>query len=141
MSKGAGKAGGVATANGGRTAVRTAGGIKFQKSQRAINQGSVAVKVSVAKLEAAWKKDTGYHIPKGGGSDKQKYANAKAFVGKKGRGKSGPVRMPEVTYSGKSASITDGRHRMAAIRDSGKKSVWVTVPRGQAKAVKRDLGA
>lgn len=119
--------------------MRTADGIDYAKSERAVRDGDVAVNVSVAKLEKAWAKDDGYHIPKGGAGDNQKYQNAKDYVQKPTRG---PVKMAQVHYDAKKkkASITDGRHRTAAIRDMGKRRVWITVSRGQAKQVKRDLG-
>jgi ketosteroid isomerase-like protein len=138
MSKGSsgGGAGGVATGFGGRTAVKKASGVRYVKSDRAIRSGDVAVKVSVEKLDKAW--DKGQRIPPGGGDQgAAKYEAAKGHVnsGKK-------VRMPEITLRKNGTVVfSDGRHRAAGARDSGKKHIYVTVPRGQAKKVKRELGA
>lgn len=136
MSKGGGGGGaGVATRNGGRTAVRTSGGVEWVKGDRAIRAGDVAVKVSVDKLDKAW--DRNQRIPPGGGDQGPvKYQNAKNFVenGKK-------VGMPEVTIRLNGTVVfTDGRHRAAGARDLGKKYIWVTVPRSQAKKARRELG-
>jgi len=144
MGKGSsgGGAGTAPTLAGGRTKVRSAGGVDWVKSAPAIQDGDVAVKVSVEKLDAAWKKDADNYVGAGGAAvHKQpgKYENAKDFL----RTTTRPVTMPRVTYDPKThtASFTDGRHRAAAARDLGKKSIYVTVPRGQAAKVARDLGA
>jgi len=137
MSKGPGKGGSVQTAAGGTTPVRTAGGIEYAKSDRAVRDGDVAVEVSVSKLDAAWQKDDGYHIPPGGGSDKQKYQNAKDYIAKPDKG---PVKMAQVNLDASgNLSVSDGRHRLAAIRDTGKARVWVTVSRAQAKKFKAEF--
>jgi ketosteroid isomerase-like protein len=135
MSKGTGKAGGVATGFGGRTSIRKADGVRYVKTDGAIRSGDVAVKVSVDKLDQAWRPSN--RIPKGGGDQgPEKYANAAKYTasGKK-------VRMPEV-HIHKDGSVTfrDGRHRAAALRDQGKKHIYVTVSRSQAKKAKRELG-
>lgn len=136
MGKGTGKAGRVSTIAGGSTPVQKADGVEYAKSDAAIRDGDVAVEVSVSKLEKAWSGDS-MHIPKGGAGDKQKYASARGYVQKPTKG---PVKMARVTIKGGKASITDGRHRTAAIRDLGKRRVWITVPRSQAKAAKKNLG-
>jgi hypothetical protein len=126
------------TASGGRTPVREAGGIAYKKSQAAVDAGDVLVKVDVGKLDRAWQKDRGFYVPPGGGADKQKYANAREYVGRKGAKVDAP--RVHLDRSG-TASFTDGRHRAAAVRDAGKRSLYVTVSRGQADRVRRDLGA
>lgn len=138
MSKGSGKSGSVQTAAGGRTPAKTADGITYSKGDRAVRNGDVAILVSVAKLDAAWRKDGTYHIPPGGGSDKGKYANAKAYVQNPTKG---AVKMSEVHFDRKSGavSISDGRHRAAAIRDLGKRTMWVTVSRSQTASAKKAL--
>jgi hypothetical protein len=137
MSKG-GSGGGAGTVNQGSTPVRTTDGVSYKKSDAAIANGDVAVKVSVDKLDKAWQKDAGGHIPKGGtgGQGRAKADAAKATVAS---GKT--VEMPRANFSKGRVRFTDGRHRTAAVRDSGKKTMYVTVPRGQAKTVKRRLGA
>lgn len=124
----------MATRNGGRTAIRTSGGVEYSKSERAIRNGDVAVRVSVDKLDEKW--DRNQRIPPGGGDQgPQKYQNAKSFVE---RGKN--VKMPEITIGkGGRVVFTDGRHRAASARDLGKKWIWVTVPRSQAKKARREL--
>lgn len=145
MSK-AGSGGGAGSTGSGAGAprVREAGGIEYTKSPGARGSGDVAVKVSVSKLDKAWKKDTS-HVGKDGkggirdpGADKSRYDKAKEFVDK-----GGPVNMPRVNYDAKKGKVvfSDGRHRVAVIRDKGKKTIWVTVPRGQAKKVKNKFGA
>lgn len=128
MSKGSSGGGaGSATQYGGSTAIRKTDGVSWVKDQGAINSGEVAVKVSVDKLDKAWQTDKDFHLKPG--SVKPLDPNGKT------------LNMPRVNYKGGKVSITDGRHRTAGARDSGKKTIYITVPRGQAARVKRDLGA
>ena len=134
-SKGGGAGVGGGAAAGSRPG-RTAGGITYVKDPRARAAGDVLVEVSVAKLDKAWEKDGAYLIPPGGGADRQKYQNARAFVGS---GKK--VEAPRAHLDRKGGvSFSDGRHRAAAVRDAGKKTMYVTVSRGQAARVRRELG-
>jgi hypothetical protein len=141
---GSGGGAGSTGSSAGTARVREASGIDYKKSDGARASGDVAVKVSVSKLDKAWKKDIS-HVGKDGkggirdpGADKTRYDKAKEFVGK-----GGPVNMPRVNYDAKKDKVvfSDGRHRVAVIRDKGKKTTWITVPRGQAKKVKKKFGA
>ncbi len=117
---------------------RAGQGVKFAPAPNAGDRQTVHV--DTAKLEAGFKKDTGYHVPPGGGSDKQKYKAAAAFVDK-ARKTGQAVHQPIVTVdkSG-TASFEDGRHRFAALRDAGHKTVAVSVESGQAAAVQARFG-
>lgn len=129
MSKGTGKAGGVATRAGGRTAVRKASGTPWVKDDRAIRAGDVAVRVSVDKLTKSLNEQSK-------GAEAGKLAGAKRHLesGKK-------TTMPRATVGrdGK-VDVTDGRHRIAAAKSLGKKYIYVTVPRSQAKRARKELG-
>jgi hypothetical protein len=109
---------------------------RWVPTQRAKDSGAVPVEVDVAKLDSAWQKDAGFHVPPGGGADKVKYANAQAHLAK-----GGPVEAPEVTVDPDgTVSFTDGRHRAAAARDAGHKTMVVTVPKEQADRLRTVAG-
>jgi len=144
VSKGSSGGGaGISDSSAGTGPVRESGGISYQKSPQAAAFGDVAVEVSVSKLNDAWQNDIGY-IGRGGrggiqdpGAEQSRYERAKSFID---RGNT--IDMPQVTYDPKRNRVVfnDGRHRAAVIRDKGKTTMWVTVPRGQARQAKSALG-
>jgi hypothetical protein len=132
--------GGSSGGGGGGGTANTAGGISYVKSATAKRSGDVAVKVSISKLNKEWKKNPINYIPRGGKSNttEKKYDNAKTFLKNNKTG----VKMPEVSL-GKNGTLTvrDGRHRTAALRDTRKKTMFVTVKKSQAKQLKEKFGA
>jgi hypothetical protein len=122
--------GGGATGAAGTTAI----GIDYVLSPGAKTARHVGVLVDVAKLDAAWKKDGNFRINVGGTNGiGDRYGNAKQFINTTGN----KVRMPEVAINKTGRVIVkDGRHRLAAIRDSGKQSVYVSATPAQAKKLK-----
>jgi len=147
MSKGnSGGGANLPTGNGaGSTPVKSTSGTDWVKPAGAVGANEVAVKVSVSKLDKAWQQDKENYVGKSGGNQgKQKLENAKEFIRNPQRGgKKVPVEMPRATYDHKTGkvSFTDGRHRTAAARDLGKRTIYITVPRSQAETVKKKLGA
>jgi hypothetical protein len=126
--------------SGGTRASRAAGsgtaasGIDYVLSPNAKSAGHIGVFVDVSKLDAAWKKDGNFRINVGGGNGiGDRYANAKEFISDTAN----KVRMPEVAIDKTGRVIVkDGRHRLAAIRDIGKKSVYVSATPAQARRLR-----
>lgn len=116
------------------------GGLEFMKSNTASNTNQEVVFVSVAKLNALWKKDKGYYIPKGGGGESEIKGRREDFQNflKKGI----PIEMSRVDISKNgNLSFGDGRHRFSVFRDMGKQVIPVTTDRGApARRLKRLAG-
>lgn len=127
------------TGGGGGGGPNTASGISYIKSGIAKQSGDVAVEVSVAKLNSGWKKNPINYIPKGGDKNTtgKKYGQAKEFLSKNKTG----VKMPEISVKNGVVTVRDGRHRTAVLRDTRKKTIFITVKRSQAAEVKEKFGA
>lgn len=123
----------VGTLSGRPRSVLTVQGIPWQRSSRASREGQVLISVSVAKVDRAWKKDSGYYLPKGTDAN-GKVANAKKVLrsGKK-------VDAPEATYRKGVLRFTDGRSRTAAARDLGKKRMVISVAKSRAQQIAQAL--
>jgi hypothetical protein len=123
-------------------AVRPPGalGLTFGRSSPAKADREPTVVVQVQALDAAWREDGKYYIPPGGGADKQKYANAVAFV-RKAQAEGIKVEMPRVTVDKEGVvSFGDGRHRFAAMRDLGAHAVPVSVDKHDAARARKLYG-
>lgn len=113
--------------------------MRFKPAESAIEIKSKTVLADVGALEAAWRRNPENHIPPGGASDKNKYANAVAFL-QRAKAEDLPVNMPQITIDKDGAvHFSDGRHRFAALRDMGAEAVPVSVDRTQAKRARRIL--
>lgn len=130
-SRGRGGGGG----GGGDDSTMTSGGVGFQLDSVAQQDNMRLVEVDVAKLDAAWKKDTGYHLPPDGSNDiGNRRERFKEFLE---TGK--PVNAPRVFLDEGRVSFEDGRHRTAVLRDMGKSKIVVAVDKSQVQQVKRTL--
>jgi hypothetical protein len=116
-----------------------AGGIQWAKTGGAEMNGEVAVKVDIAKLDAFWKQNPNHYVGPGGvGEIKGRYTNAMDFLKKTKKG----VHMPRLGLTDDNKpSITDGRHRIAAMRDMGKKTIYITVDKSEAAQFRKLIGA
>lgn len=97
------------------------------------------VKVNVSKLDRAWARDEGFYIPRGGGGAEigGRRAGFERFL-KSNRS----VQASTVSVDKRGVvSFVDGRHRFSVLRDRGKRSVYVAVPRGQERRIKSLFGA
>lgn len=115
--------------------VHQAGAVRYRPTRRAHDAGDEMVEVDPKKMDAAWQKDAGYHIPAGGGADPTKYRQAGDFLADPAN----TVDAPEATYENGTLSFKDGRHRAAQARDKGHKSLFVSLPKEHAAAARRDL--
>jgi hypothetical protein len=114
---------------------------KFVPTLRASDAGQPTVLMGVAAVDAAWKQEgLGYHIPPGGGEDKQKYANAMAFV-KRAIAEGIPIEQSRITVDPDgTVGFVDGRHRFAALRDLGVPDIPVSVDGPMAALARRLFG-
>lgn len=106
--------------------------IEFVKTKHDKNR--VRVVVNVAKFDAAWRLDSGYYIPPGGGGAeiKGRRPNFEKFLAK-----GIPVEAPTVYLDDQGRiGFTDGRHRFSWLRDTGWTRVVVTVNKDQAEKFK-----
>ncbi len=138
MSKGGGSGGG----GGGAGQVKSTGGVDYVRSDRAVQNGDVVVEVDVAKLDQAWKNDSMYIDNNGKNRDGKVDQPGKIDAAKKALADGKKIHMPEISYNPKTGaiSVSDGRHRIAAIRGTGKKTILVTTSRKHAKALARKFG-
>jgi SPP1 gp7 family putative phage head morphogenesis protein len=115
--------------------VVNSGGLQYRKPAAGEAQGEVLVEVSAAKLNSSWQGDLGFIAADGTGAIGDRLAGAKAFIS------SGePIEASQVRIRDDGAVVfVDGRHRFAAVRDAGKRTVVVSVPKDQAAAVRKQL--
>jgi len=134
-----GRGSGVGGGGGGNKARTMKGsggaaqGLTFERTPGQVHRGYVLVQADVGKLDRSLARDAGFHVGPGGtGGIPGRYGEAAGFLGRARAGGIG-VHATEagIDRSGQ-AYINDGRHRFAAIRDSGAKSVPIAVRRGQA---------
>jgi hypothetical protein len=113
------------------------GGIDYVRSDRSTANGEVLVKVSTSRLNEAWERSgTGYIDRDGTGAIGDRAAGVREFL-RSGK----PVNAPQVVVQ-KDGSIVvrDGRHRVAVLRDAGKRNIVVSVSRSQAEKLRRRMG-
>jgi hypothetical protein len=115
----------------------------FVQGERERDAGRKPVTVLIAALDEAWKAEAltkGFYIPPGGGSDKQKYRNAVAFLIRAAL-EGIKVEMPRVEIGADgSVAFTDGRHRFAAMRDMAAKRMPVSIDPTEVKTVRQRFG-
>jgi len=88
----------------------------------------VLVDVDMGKFDESWKKDSEYYVGEGGkGGIGSRYDSMKELLSTTTE----PIDAPEVTrmHSNDVVSFTDGRHRVAALRDLGAKKATILVPK------------
>jgi hypothetical protein len=112
------------------------GKVRWRHSANAQAAGDKLVELETSKMDNAWQKDSGFHVPPGGLDDKQKYKNAADFLASH----KGEVDAPRATYQNGVLSFEDGRHRAAAARDAGHQTIHVTMDPGEADVAAKDLG-
>jgi hypothetical protein len=106
------------------------GGTEFVKSRIASLNNLEVVEVSVSKLDALWKENKSFYIPKGGGGAEIK-GRRQEF--REFRKKDKPIEMSQVhVRKDGSFGFADGRHRFSVFRDEGRKTILVTTERGAA---------
>lgn len=101
----------------------------------------VVVWIDIQKLDQAWKKHKGYVGRNGVGSNMAgRYKEAGKWIpefARTGR----PAFMPSFGVDGDGAvSFSDGRHRVAWLRDHGATALPVAVPRGDAEILAKNFG-
>jgi hypothetical protein len=111
-------------------------------SPAAAAAGDRVVLADLAKLDASLAADPGFHVgPGGSGAGKPgAYANVEAALDK-ATTSGEPIDMPRVGADTSGAYVTDGRHRLAVLRDRGAVAVPVTVPAPEAADFRRRFGA
>lgn len=105
-------------------------GLNFTQTRLATGRHDEVVMADVDKVERSWAKDNAMHIDRGGaGGIGKRYQNAKDFISK-----ADSIHMPEAaaTRDGEVVFI-DGRHRFAALRDAGHKTIPISVPKETAE--------
>jgi hypothetical protein len=141
-SGGGGGGGGVAAPVGSTTgAGGLASRINFVKPP---GHDLSVVQVDVARLDANLAATPSFHVGPGGVGASAiggRYAEAHRFLTEAARtGK--PVYMTRIYVDKQGdASISDGRHRFAVLRDTGATTIPVVVPRSNAARVRRLYGA
>lgn len=120
--------------------------IKFIADERSINNGEKVVRASVARLDRQFAKDANDYVAAGGVGPSSKpasYVDAMRNVQASRVAGAAPaeIAMPRVYIdTSGNVSFADGRHRFAAARDAGIKTIPVTVPADDLKAVRRLIG-
>lgn len=95
--------------------------------------------IDIAKLDASWKNDYGFHVGPGGeGGIRDRYHRFGEWL-KLGK----PVEMPMVSLTDRSKIVAfgNGRHRFAWMRDHGATSLPVVVYKDQEQEFKRRFAA
>lgn len=94
--------------------------------------------VDIAKLDLSWRNDQDYVGPGGSGqSIEGRYVNVGKYISA-GR----PLYMPSVSLDDDGVvGFTDGRHRVAWLRDHGVVALPIEVPPGQAEVIKSRFGS
>ena len=110
--------------------------IRFVPDQQS-RKGYTTVKVDVAKLDRAWRKDKDYYIGKGGvGGIRNRYQTFISFLDE-----GVPIEQSVIgidVYNNDMPSFTNGRHRFAVLRDLGMKHIPISVPNEEV-TVMREL--
>lgn len=119
-------------------------GLSFVRTPSQARRKDVLVLADVARLDASLAETPGLHVGPGGSGESAiagRYAEARAFL-ERAKAEGIPVHATEVTIGPDGrASIEDGRHRFAALRDSGATAVPVAVPKGQARRFAKRFGS
>lgn len=112
----------------------------FKPSAQAERGGDITVQIDVAKLDAAWSKSDQYIGPGGTGATiGQRYGQFKQW-----HAQGEAIEQPEVSLNHYDPTIVqfgNGRHRFAVLRDSGLKTMPVSVLKEFAQAVQQQFGA
>lgn len=109
---------------------------KFILAQRSVMAGDVPVLVDVAKFDRAFVKDTDYI----GSNDAGISGRREKFVSFLQSGRA--IEMPEVSVTAPGRIVfVNGRHRYAALRDIGVKSLYIAFPKDQAEQARKEFGA
>ncbi len=97
----------------------------------------VVVKVNIEKLDASFKKDSGFYVGRAGeGGISGRYSRFDSWI-KQGV----PIEMPEVCLDWKGEiTFVNGRHRFAWFRDHGLDTMPVVVPAEQAAEITSRFG-
>ncbi len=123
--------------------VEAAVGVRFVPSEGADNADDATVIADVAALEASLAKDAGSHVGPGGtgAAISGRYAEFQRFLAK-ARAESIPVEMPRMGLDADgNATVINGRHRFAVLRDEGVTALPVSVDKDAARKFKRKFGA
>lgn len=105
-------------------------------------RGYTTVEVDIAKVEASFTRDTGYHVGViGVGGAPGRYAEFGRFV-QKALDQGIPIEQP-IIHLDRAGDVTfrNGRHRWAWLRDQGLTSVPVSIARSLAARLRRLYGA
>lgn len=121
-------------------------GLKFTQPQTSWFSGEGVVVVDVVKFDAAWSHDTDYYVGPGGvgkSSQPGRYRRFQEWLSKTG-GKT-PIEMSEVSIGIVDGSgvpeFTNGRHRLAVLRDMGYETLPVSVDVYSQETMQRLYGA
>jgi len=100
--------------------------VRYVQSNFSRSAGEVPVLVDVGRVDSAWRRDGGYHVPPF--DDSPKYRAAVDGIRSRGL-----AVMPRVGLDLEAMRVgfDDGRHTFAALRDMGEKSVYVSVDASQ----------
>ena len=113
-------------------------GIRFQPHANA-RPHEATVMVDTDALDAAWRRDKGFHIAPG---EEGIGGRRKGFQEWRAKNPDAPIQASRVTYTDDGrAAFTDGRHRFSELRDAGVKRVAITVPRADLPRLPEDWNA
>jgi hypothetical protein len=133
---------GVGGSGGGRGGGGSGGGHKTDGEKYKLSpsrKNEILVKVSVNKIENSWKKDSMY-LPKDGLGKSEIGGRRKAFSDWKVKHKGEPIEAPSVSINKKNNIVfNDGRSRFAVLRGEGKKTVYVSIEKSDAKKLKKSF--
>lgn len=119
-------------------------GVTFIPAPYAKNRREVIVLVDVAKLDSAMAKNRIHYVGPGGTGETAKrgvYEQARKFIEKsRDEGKAVHIPMVHPNASTGEPEIGDGRHRWAALRDSGATVLPITASKGYAKKLQKQFG-
>lgn len=113
-------------------------GPRYTLSDRSRRDNEVLVRIDVAALDRAWRKDPDFYVGRGGkGGIEGRYENSLRFVRDAESLHASQVSVDEDGIP----RFVDGRHRFAALRDMGVRAISVAVPVGEADELYRRFGS
>jgi hypothetical protein len=114
-------------------------GHRWVQPDRAKRSREKVVVVDTQKLDHGWKKDDCWISPSGEGSIR---GRTERFHQWRKDNPGTPIECPEVSVDTETGRVgfTNGRHRFSAMRDSGVKSVAVSVPAKHARHFEDNFG-
>jgi hypothetical protein len=116
-------------------------GVKFVTPESAIGGDYVTVVVDVSRVDAAWKAQDTY-IGQGGtgAAIGGRYENFQAFLAR-ARTDGTAIEQPRAGLDMNGViTLGDGRHRFAVFRDEGQTMLPITVPKEEARKIRRKYG-